>query len=88
MRIENVRIENVRTENVGIGYGGIENGRIENGRIENVGKENVNTSALSSLGMGQPMRPKREATGSHCWFSYITTLAPSSCRRQGRKKEG
>ena len=88
MGIENVGIENGRIENGGIGYGGIENGGIGNGGIGYGGIKNVNTSALSSLGMGQPTRPKREATGSHCWFSYITTLAPSSCRRHGRKKEG
>ena len=75
-------------ENVGIGYGEIGYGGIEHVGIGYGGIENVNTSALSSLGMGQPTRPKREATGSHCWFSYITTLAPSSCRSHGRKKEG
>ena len=36
-------------------------------------------SALRSRGTEQPTSPKREATGSHDWFSYITTRAASSC---------
>ena len=36
-------------------------------------------SALSSRGTGEPTNPKREATGSQDWFSYITTRAFSSC---------
>ena len=36
-------------------------------------------AALRARGSwGHPTRPKREATGSHVWLSYITTRAPSS----------
>jgi len=46
----------------------------------------VRMSALRLRGTLQPMRPKREATGSHVWFSYITTRAASSC--EGVNEEG
>ncbi len=36
------------------------------------------TSALSSLGTGQPTNPNSDATGSHAWLSYITIRAESS----------